>query len=159
MADRRQADCHRRTTVMSDFEEDKTQLFAELTESRAGLLAIVESLSSGDFQQARRGSWTVARILEHVLHSERLYTQLVSAFTGKSATLPDAREAAEADAAISALNSSRAAFLSAISDVDEDDFYRLQTIGHEEYSVLSILENNAAHDREHAAQISKTLES
>ena len=45
----------------------------------------------------------------------------------------------------------------AIDHVKEEDFYRLQTIGHEEYSVLSILENVASHDREHAEQIRKTL--
>jgi hypothetical protein len=43
--------------------------------------------------------------------------------------------------------------------VKKEDFYRLQAIGHEEYSVLSILENVASHDREHADQIRRTIES
>ena len=38
-----------------------------------------------------------------------------------------------------------------------EKFYELRKVGHEEYSVLSILENVANHDREHAEQIRKTL--
>jgi hypothetical protein len=41
--------------------------------------------------------------------------------------------------------------------VDEDHFYALRTVSHEEYSILSLLENVANHDREHAAQVEATL--
>jgi hypothetical protein len=50
------------------------------------------------------------------------------------------------------LDSSRSALLSALDGVDEERFYQLRHMGHEEYSVLSVLENAAAHDREHAGQ-------
>jgi uncharacterized damage-inducible protein DinB len=142
---------------MSEFDHDKAQLISDLKSSRDELLEVVSGLTPADFGQARRGSWTVARILEHVLHSERLYTQLISAFSGESVALPEVVTIAEADSAAPALDASRSTFLSAVDGVREDDFYRLQTIGHEEYSVLSILENNAAHDREHAEQIRKTI--
>jgi hypothetical protein len=56
-----------------------------------------------------------------------------------------------------ALGATRQAVIDTTSQVEERDFYRLQTIGHEEYSVLSILENVANHDREHAEQIRRTL--
>jgi len=144
---------------MSSFDSDKRELVDDLARSRAELVAVVEALRREDFELARRGSWTVARILEHVRHSERLYTQLISVFSSKPVTPPETGELADAGAALSALSASRDAFLKAVAEVDEDDFYRLQTIGHEEYSVLSILENNAAHDREHAQQIRKTVES
>jgi uncharacterized damage-inducible protein DinB len=142
---------------MSEFEVDKKQLLEDLAESRAELLATVETLQPADLGRARRGSWPIARILEHVLHSERLYTQLTSTFSGKPSSVKDADEFASGPAAVVALDASRQAFLDAVGEVREDDFYRLQTIGHEEYSVLSILENNAAHDREHAEQLRKTV--
>ena len=59
--------------------------------------------------------------------------------------------------ALAALEATRKVLLDGVGHVKEEDFYRLQTIGHDEYSVLSILENDAAHDREHAEQIRKTL--
>lgn len=58
---------------------------------------------------------------------------------------------------LTALEGTRNAVLEGVDHVKEEDFYRLQSIGHEEYSVLSILENVAAHDREHAEQIRKTI--
>lgn len=142
---------------MNEFDEDKTQLISDLDGSRTELLQVVSGLTPADLEQARRGSWTVARVLEHVLHSESLYTQLISVFSGKPAMPPQGGTLAEASSAVAALDASREAFLSAVDAVQEADFYRLQTIGHEEYSVLSILENNAAHDREHAEQVRKTV--
>lgn len=142
---------------MSDFDADKKQLLEDLAKSRAELLAAVETLRPQDLVRARRGSWSIARILEHILHSERLYTQLTSTFSGRPSSVKDPDEFTSGAAAAVALGTSRQAFLDAVGDVREDDFYRLQTIGHEEYSVLSILENNAAHDREHAEQLRKTV--
>jgi uncharacterized damage-inducible protein DinB len=142
---------------MSDYEDDRRELLSDLNQSRGELVSTVQRLGPEDFGNARRGSWTISKILDHVLHSERLYTQLVCTFGGKPATAQDAGPVATADEAEMALNKSREAFLQAVEEVTEEDFYRLQTIGHEEYSILSILENNAAHDREHAEQIAKTL--
>ena len=51
------------------------------------------------------------------------------------------------------LAASRKALLAAIDGVDEETFYQLRRVGHEEYSVLSVLENVALHDREHSAQV------
>jgi uncharacterized damage-inducible protein DinB len=142
---------------VSDFDIERAALVKDLAESRSHLVGVVEQLKPEDFEQARRGSWAVSKILDHVLHSERLYTQLISVFSGKPAGVAEAAKFGSAAEAKSALQSSRKAFLTAIEEVKEDDFFRLQTVGHEEYSVLSILENNAAHDREHAEQIRKTL--
>ena len=144
---------------MGDFDSERAPLLKDLAESRAALVRVIERLKAADFEQARRGSWSVSRILEHVLHSEKLYTQLISVFNGVPANVREATQFGSAADAKSALNSSREAFLSAAQEVTEDDFFRLEKIGHEEYSVLSILENNAAHDREHAEQIRRTIES
>jgi len=51
------------------------------------------------------------------------------------------------------LTRSRAALLDAIGGVDEEDFYRLGTVGREEYSVVSVIENVTKHDVEHLGQI------
>ncbi|TMB68469.1 MAG: hypothetical protein E6J43_06160 [Chloroflexi bacterium] len=77
---------------MSDFEADKKELLADLNQSRAGLILVVEELRPEDFGQARRGSWSISKILDHVIHSERLYTQLVSTFSGNPASGQNAAE-------------------------------------------------------------------
>jgi len=109
-------------------------------------------------ERVRRGSWPVSRILAHVIDSERIYTQLISLFNGKPAVTVKTSDLNGPKAVNSSLQATRAGLLEAISGVEEKDFYRLQTIGHEEYSVLSILENVASHDREHAEQIRRTLQ-
>ncbi|SRR5438128_1284972 len=142
---------------MSDFEADKKELLADLDQSRAGLMLAAEELRPEDFGQARRGSWSISRILDHVVHSERLYAQLVSVFSGVATSIEPSDTPSTPAEALGALETTRTALLEGISRVKEEDFYRLQTIGHEEYSVLSILENVANHDREHAEQIQKTI--
>jgi uncharacterized damage-inducible protein DinB len=142
---------------MSDFDSDRAQLLGEMQKSRAQLDDVVSKLSANDLSSARRGSWPVSKILDHVLHSERLYAQLISVFSGVgTSTEPNGSPSTPAEA-LAALEATRQAVLDGVGHVKEEDFYRLQSIGHEEYSVLSILENVASHDREHAEQIQKTL--
>lgn len=143
---------------MNDFDSDKATLLLDLEDARAALLAVVRRLTPDGLERARRGSWSISRILSHLLQSERLYTQLISVFSGErvSSVIGDP---ATLDAIAPSLETSRGALLAAVFQVRSEDFYRLQTIGHEEYSVLSILENVANHDREHAEQIRKTLAS
>jgi uncharacterized damage-inducible protein DinB len=143
---------------MSDFDTDKTQLLSELQAGRAHLNEVVGNLSTDDLSRARRGSWPVSKILDHVLHSERLYAQLISVFTGVGPSIEPTCTPSTSAEALTALEATRKAVLDGVAQVKEQNFYRLQTIGHEEYSVLSILENVASHDREHAEQIRKTLE-
>jgi uncharacterized damage-inducible protein DinB len=142
---------------MSDFTSDKAELLNELQRSRAQLNDVVGKLSADDLSSARRGSWPVSKILDHVLHSERLYAQLISVFSGVGTSVEPTTSPSTWAETLTALETTRKAVLDGIGHVKEADFYRLQTIGHEEYSVLSILENVASHDREHAEQIRKTL--
>lgn len=99
----------------------------------------------------------MSKILDHVVHSERLYAQLISVFSGVGTSVEPSGTPSTSAEALAALESTRIAVLDGIGHVMEEDFYRLQSIGHEEYSVLSILENVASHDREHAEQIRKTI--
>lgn len=142
---------------MSDFSSDKAELLGELQRARVQLNEVVGKLGADDLSSARRGSWPVSRILEHVLHSERLYAQLISVFTSVGTSIEPTGSPSTSAEALTALEATRKAVLDGVGHVKESDFYRLQTIGHEEYSVLSILENVASHDREHAEQIQKTL--
>lgn len=142
---------------MSEFDSDKAALLSELASERARLNEVVQALTTDDLGLARRGSWPVSKVIDHVLHSERLYSQLLSVFSGTAVPAAEPGNLDTVEGIVSALNSSRQALLTAASKVGEADFYRLQTIGHDEYSVLSILENAAAHDHEHAEQIRKTV--
>jgi uncharacterized damage-inducible protein DinB len=142
---------------MSEFDSEKDALLSDLQASRAKLHDVVAGLSSDDLSSARRGSWPVSKILDHVVHSERLYAQLISVFSGVGTSVEPSRTPSSSAEALAALEVTRKAVLDGIGHVKEEDFYRLQTIGHEEYSVLSILENVASHDREHAEQIRKTI--
>ena len=142
---------------MSEFDSEKDGLLSDLQKSRAKLNDVIAGLSSDDLSIARRGSWPVSKILDHVVHSERLYAQLLSVFSGVGTSVEPIGTPSTPAEALAALEATRIAVLDGIGHVKEEDFYRLQTIGHEEYSVLSILENVASHDREHAEQILKTI--
>ena len=141
----------------SEFDSEKNTLLSDLQTSRAKLNDVVAGLSTDDLSSARRGSWPVSKILDHLVHSERLYAQLVSVFSGVGGSVEPGGTPTTPAEALAALEVTRRAVLDGIGHVKEEDFYRLQTIGHEEYSVLSILENVASHDREHAEQIRKTI--
>ena len=143
---------------MSEFESDRAALLSDADRARVELAGVVDRLDATDMERVRRGSWPVSRILAHVIDSERIYTQLISLFNGKPAVTVKTSDLNGPKAVNSSLQATRAGLLEAISGVEEKDFYRLQTIGHEEYSVLSILENVASHDREHAEQIRRTLQ-
>lgn len=56
---------------MSDeFDSDLRELQGELTTSRAELLGVIPSPKDSDLDRARRGGWTIARVLEHIIQSE-----------------------------------------------------------------------------------------
>jgi uncharacterized damage-inducible protein DinB len=141
--------------MSSEFERDLEVCREDIEGARATLLDVLGGLSDADLEASRRGGWTVRRVLEHVIWSELLYGRLVTHLRGlpvPPGDLPPCEPASVADAG-ARLDASRAALLAALDGVDEVAFYRLGTIGHEEYSVLSLLENTANHDREHTAQV------
>ncbi len=145
----------------SEFESDFAELKTDIDASRAELDAAVASLTDSDLDRARRGGWSLRRTIEHVIESEWLYTSLVSHLG--SQPVPDRpRTSCDGDtvAEITAkLAACRGALLTSLGGATEDNFYEVQRLGHEEYSILSVLENVANHDREHAEQIKKTVAS
>ena len=53
----------------------------------------------------------------------------------------------------------RAVIRAGVDGVTEDDFYRLQNTGHQDYSVRSAASDGAVHDRQHLDQIREILAS
>ena len=141
------------------FAADLEALTADIAASRATLVSAVQRLTDSDLDRARRGGWPVRRVLEHVIQSEWLYATLVAHL--RRGTVPERQhiscDGQPVDEILCLLDASRTALLQALDGVSEDAFYDVQRMGHEEYSVLSILENVANHDREHAAQVGVTL--
>ncbi len=146
---------------MSEFEHDLSKANEDAAQARTDLLAVLRDLKDADLDKERRGGWSVRKVLEHAIHSEVLYGRLARHLRelpqpeGEAATVPPATVAD----AISALEHSRTALVDAIDGVDEDTFYTMHVVGHEEYSILSLLENVALHDREHAPQIQAIVSS
>lgn len=145
--------------MTAEFERDVAKARVELDAARGVLIRTLEDLSDADLDRGPRGHWTVRRILEHVIWHEEIYVRMAAHITGapNPGELPDNTPTTVADA-IDKLSASRSALLTLVEGVDEETFYKLAKMGYEEYSVLSLLENEANHEREHAAQINKTLE-
>jgi hypothetical protein len=144
---------------VSDFQPDLEAALGDLAEARAALVSAVQPLSGDELERSRRGGWPVRKILDHVVRSESRYAIVVSHLRGQPVPeipLPDG-EITDAEDALCRLDTTRRALLAALEGVSEDDFYTLRQVAHEEYSILSILENAAHHDQEHAAQIRATL--
>jgi uncharacterized damage-inducible protein DinB len=131
--------------------------------ARDELLTVVDSLSRPNLDRARRGGWPVGRVLEHLIHSEHLYAQATAYLVGSQVQAGGASSPpASASVARQMLLDSRRALLGTLAELEMDPrgyetFYELRRVGHEEYSVLSVLENVANHDREHAEQIRAIL--
>jgi uncharacterized damage-inducible protein DinB len=143
--------------MSSEFEVDLKELQADLTASRAELLTALESATDADLERGRRGGWTIAEVLGHVIQSEYLYGGVVSAIVGSPAGAPQGDPPKSIEEARKQLTATHDGLLTAVASATEDNFYRIQQFGHDQYSVLSVLENAANHDREHAEQIRRTL--
>ena len=145
---------------MSEFDTDLKTATSDLERARTELLSALECLTEDDVSRGRRGGWSVREILYHVIGGERHYTNGIAFMRGRPPGKPPSEQAELRSAAdaIRMLHETRAALLSALEGIDEDTFYKLVPLSNEEghgqtYSVLSVLENIALHDREHTAQI------
>src|SRR5437763_16254964 len=139
--------------------EDLRRLLRDMASDRDALLAVVTPLTREDLGVARRGGWTIERVLQHVIESEQMYAKLLAHQCGKTALDVAAASASDGREAVARLAETRANVLAMIDEIDDETLYRLVRIGHEEYSPLSVLENIALHDREHREQIVDLLSS
>jgi len=145
--------------AMSEFEAELAENRASLETARRALLEEVRRLGVGDLERRRRGGWSIGEVLRHVADSEIAYVKVIGFIRSAHEEIENATDAemASPEAAIGALARSRAALLRSLGGVDEDTFYELRTLGHEQYSIVSVLENVTMHDHEHREQIAKTL--
>ncbi len=141
--------------MSSGLNADLAIAFQELDAARGELLDAINVLADDALDRARRGGWSVRRVLQHIIEGEWSHVRLVTQLRGLPATPPTAAgdTAASVPQAVRQLTDARQALLATLDGIDEESFYRLGTIGRQEYSVLSVLENAAHHDREHAQQI------
>jgi uncharacterized damage-inducible protein DinB len=145
--------------MTSDYTSDLQNVLDNLERSRQTLRGLIDSLQPEDLGRGSRGEWTVGAVLRHVLRSEPHYRSLVGRLRSRddppSARAPDAAESISEIAA--GLESEWQRMREAVDGVDEETFYRLQDTGHQEYSVRSVLADNARHNREHVEQIQTIL--
>jgi uncharacterized damage-inducible protein DinB len=131
--------------------------------ARDELLRVIDLLSRADMEKARKGGWSVRKVLEHVIRYENLSGQGMAYLCG--AEPPERLDnclPGSATEARTMLLDGRKVLLKALEALDEDPmayetFYELKKMGHEEYSALSLLENVSGHDREHIEQIRAIL--
>ncbi len=144
--------------MTTTFQADLTSARSDLDAARAELITVVQSLNDADLEAARRGGWTIARVLHHVIQGDTYYTGTIGYLSEnpRPTNMPPSAPASVSDA-IQQLEAAGAAFRSALESVGEDAFYTVKPVAHEEFSVLSLLENVTHHDREHAAQIQTIL--
>lgn len=144
---------------MTTFEADLEAVLADMVDARAELVSVVQALGEPDLERLKRGGWPISRILEHVIDHDYLLSKMAA--TIRKTGSPDRIEVSCAgqsiDEILCHLESGRKLLLAAVEGVVEDDFYRLEKVGYEEYSVISLLENTASHDREHTHQIRSIL--
>jgi uncharacterized damage-inducible protein DinB len=143
--------------MVSEFGAERERTVADLRAARAGLIDLVSGLSDSDLGRGRRGQWTIAGILEHVLESDLQYARLIAVLRGQESSGQGLDPTDTASAAAKALATTRDLILLAAEGVDEETFYRLGGPGHQQYSVLSTLENVTLHDHEHGAQIEQVM--
>jgi hypothetical protein len=146
--------------MSSDFEQDRERVLTDIAAARSDLLRLIDTLSADDLDIARRGSWSVRSVIQHIVLGEWGHTRGILRLLGADDPLiPDAPPLVTSDEVFDALFDSRAAHLSSVDGIEEDDFYRLASpSGGQEWSVMSFLEGTADHDREHHAQIEALLD-
>jgi uncharacterized damage-inducible protein DinB len=139
--------------LAADLERSRT----DLETARNELLQTLSRLSDSDLQRAPRGQWSVQRVLEHVLQSERLYAAGLAHLQGQPQPDQSTDIPSDLSGFVRALDVTRKTALDLLDGASESTFYEIRPLGHEEYSPLSLLENVAMHDREHAAQIEQIM--
>jgi uncharacterized damage-inducible protein DinB len=141
--------------MATELDADLSAVQQDVERARQELLATLDALTDDDLDRSRRGGWTAGRVVQHLIQSEWHYVRLVRQLRELPPTpppeLPDAL--ASVHDVVRELAAARQALLAALDGIDEASFYRLGMLGREEYSVLSVLENVAHHDREHAQQV------
>ncbi len=145
--------------MTTEFERDLAENLDAAARARAALLKRLRLLSDEDLLRTRRGGWSMQEVLRHVIEAEVSYTRVLGFLRGITVQIPDATpdDVASIPAVIAALKRHRKELESAVDGVDEATFYEVRALGKDQYSVMSVLENVADHDHEHAGQIERIM--
>jgi hypothetical protein len=125
--------------------------------NRAALAAAVEPLTPDDMAKTRPGGWSVGRVLQHVIESEVAYVKLLAHLRGMAAPELALSPPADGKDALSQLARTREALVGMADGIDDETLYRMAALGANDYSALSVLENDGDHDHEHLLQITRLL--
>jgi phosphinothricin acetyltransferase len=150
---RRRAGIARLHAMNADLE----RALEDVAAARRELLAVAGAASADDLARGRPGGWTLGRVLHHIIESEAIYARLLAHQCGRAAPALDTAVPADGADAAAKLAATRAAVETLADGIDDETLYRLVRFGHEEYSPLSVLENIAAHDRDHRGQIADVM--
>lgn len=134
---------------------DLRRALDDMDGARAALATRVAPLDARAMARSAPGGWSIGRTLLHVIESEVIYAKVLAHLTQREAPALAFGEPADGASALAGMQAAREAILSLAADVDDDTLYHLARLGHEEYSVLSVLQNIAAHDRDHLGQIAE----
>lgn len=144
---------------MTTFNSDLQAALNDLSAARAPLISAVSTLTGADLDRVKRGGWPIHRVMTHAIEHDYYMSMFVASARGQRAAMGDpACGGQPIDEILRRMEQGRNALLSAVKDIAEDEFYSLQKLGHDEFSPITALENAAAHDREHAAQLATILE-
>ncbi len=146
---------------MSEFERDLAENTAAIATSRTLLLDGLRPLTAEDLRRGRRGGWSIQEVLRHLIDAEVAYAKVLGFLRARPIEVANASDddVASASAAVAALQRTRTQLVALLDGVDEATFYDMRSMGTNQYSVMSVLENVADHDHEHLVQITKTLAS
>lgn len=147
--------------MSAEFDRDRKAALAEAHAAREEFLAVVRGLNDADLRVGRRGSWTVAGVIRHVIDADWMHgrgiAHLREAEAPERALAEEVEGSRRVEEALALLGVSGERLFAAVDEVDEETFYRLRKVGGQEWSVLGFLEGSADHDREHASQIRALL--
>lgn len=146
---------------MDEFQRDLAENLKAIETARTVLLDGLLPLTVEDLHRGRRGGWSIQEVLRHLIDAEVAYATVLGFLRTSAIEVPNASDddVVSASAAIAALERTRKQLVALLDGVDENTFYDMRSLGTNEYSVMSVLENVADHDHEHLSQIVKTLAS
>ena len=147
--------------MTTEFERDLTEACSAIDDARADLAGLAGVITDADLERARRGEWTVAGVLGHLVLSGGHSAGLMASLRGREPETSDSGDASVTSVAdaLGRLDAARASIRDALGGIGEDEFYELQDAGHQTYSLRSAALDVALHDRQHLAQIREILAS
>ncbi len=143
----------------SEFERELAEATNAMTAARAAFAKMVAGMTDADLERARRGQWDVAQVLDHVVQSDGYYRRLIAQLREGAPPEPNEDVTTPSTCAewAAALRTSCDAIVRAIEGVGEETFYHMGGPTHQQYSILSVLENVTLHDHEHGAQVERAI--